>query len=100
LRQAVTLMGIPAAGLQITFTQQAAASLHGQHERELASVFRGVLRATFRIWLLMAAVVFVLRGRVLVGLKIDKPELEGRQNRRLLPFQSTAWDAQPERLQY
>jgi O-antigen/teichoic acid export membrane protein len=73
LLQAVTLMGIPAAGLQSTFTQQAAASLHGQHERQLASVFLGVLRATLFIWLLMVAVIFVFRGQIVAGLKIENP---------------------------
>ena len=73
LLQIVTLMGIPAAGLQTTFTQQAAASLDGQHERELAGVFRGVLRATFCIWLLLLGVIFVLRDRIVAGLKIDNP---------------------------
>lgn len=73
LLQAVTLIGIPAAGLQSTFTQQAAASLGDQHECELASVFRGVLRATFFIWLFMAMVIFGLREQIVHGLKIDNP---------------------------
>jgi len=73
LMQIVTLMGIPTAGLQTLFTQQTAASLGGEHERELAGAFRGVLRATWVVWLLMAAVIFALRDRIVAGLKIDNP---------------------------
>ena len=51
LLQVVALIGIPAVGLQGVFAQQAAASMHAEHERELAGVFRGVLRGTFFIWL-------------------------------------------------
>ena len=47
--------------------------MDGQHERELAGVFRGVLRATFCIWLLLLGVIFVLRDRIVAGLKIDNP---------------------------
>src|SRR6478609_8804412 len=41
LLQIISLMGIPAVGLQSVFAQQAAASLNPGHERELAGVFRG-----------------------------------------------------------
>jgi len=70
LLQVVAQMGIPAAGLQGIFAQQAAASLNPEHERELAGMVRGVLRGTFFIWLIMAAIVFALRDRVLTGLGI------------------------------
>lgn len=73
LLQMVTLMGIPAVGLQSVFAQQAAASLNPDHERELAGVFRGVMRATFFLWLLIAVVVFLFRHQILTALKIDNP---------------------------
>jgi len=73
LLQIVTLMGIPAMGLQSVFAQQAAASLNPDHERELASVFRGVMRATFFLWLLIVVVVFLFRHQILGALKIANP---------------------------
>ncbi|MFO1512343.1 MAG: hypothetical protein U1F83_05415 [Verrucomicrobiota bacterium] len=73
LLQIVTLMGIPAVGLQSVFAQQAAASLTPGHERELGGVFRGVLRATFFLWLLIAIVVFLFRHQILSALKIANP---------------------------
>src|SRR5437764_14525472 len=42
LLQIVTLMGIPAIGLQTVFAQQAAATLNEEHDRALAGVIRGV----------------------------------------------------------
>ncbi len=73
LIQIVSLMGIPAVGLQSVFAQQAAASMHPGHERELAGVFRGVLRGALILWLVMALVVFLLRNQILVLLKISNP---------------------------
>jgi O-antigen/teichoic acid export membrane protein len=73
LLQIVTLMGIPAIGLQTVFAQQAAAALTDEHERDLAGVLRGVLRAIFFIWLAMVLVVFFLRAQILAGLKIANP---------------------------
>src|SRR5438105_1833521 len=49
LLQIVTLMGIPAVGLQTVFAQQAAAALNQEHDRVLAGVLRGVLRGIFFI---------------------------------------------------
>jgi len=73
LLQVVSLMGIPAVGLQGVFMQQAAASLNPEHERELAGVLRGVLRGTFFLWLIMAAGVFLLRNQILHSLGISNP---------------------------
>jgi O-antigen/teichoic acid export membrane protein len=73
LLQVVTLMGIPAVGLQSVFAQQAAAALNETQEQQLAGVLRGVLRATFLIWLMMAGVVFLLRRQFLDSLKIENP---------------------------
>ena len=73
LLQIVTLMGIPAVGLQSVFAQQAATALTPGHERELGGVFRGVLRATFFLWLLIAGLVFLFRQQILSALKIANP---------------------------
>jgi O-antigen/teichoic acid export membrane protein len=73
LLQIVTLMGIPAVGLQTVFAQQAAAALTEEHDRALAGVLRGVLKAVFCIWLVMVVIVFFLRHQVLAGLKIANP---------------------------
>jgi O-antigen/teichoic acid export membrane protein len=66
-------MGIPGVGLQSVFAQQAAAALHEGHERELAGVFRRVLRAIFYIWLLMLAGFFFLRHQAIEHFKISNP---------------------------
>lgn len=73
LLQTVTLMSIPAVGLQSVFAQQAAASLATHHERQLAGTVRAVLRAGFFVWLLMALAVFVWRGDIMTALKINNP---------------------------
>ena len=73
LLQTIGLMGIPSAGLQGVFAQQAAASLTKEHEAELAGVFRGVARGTFFIWLAMVLVVFALRHQIIAGLGIANP---------------------------
>jgi O-antigen/teichoic acid export membrane protein len=73
LIQVITLMGIPGVGLQSVFAQQAAAALHEGHERELAGVFRGVLRVIFYIWLLMLAAFFFVRHQAIENFKISNP---------------------------
>jgi len=73
LLQIVSLIGIPAVGLQSVFAQQAAASLHPEHEKELTGVFRGVLRGMIVIWLIMAVVIFFFRNDILTALKITNP---------------------------
>ena len=73
LLQVVTLMGIPAIGVQTIFAQQAASAITEKHERELAGVFRGVLRGIFILWLIMAAILLVFRHQVLSGLKMTSP---------------------------
>ena len=73
LLQIVTLMGIPAVGLQGVFAQQAAGAMTPEHERDLAGVFRGVLRGTFFIWLLAAAAALIFQARILAALKISNP---------------------------
>ena len=71
LIQVVSLMGIPTVGLSGIFAQQAAGAMTPDHERALTGVFRGVLRGTFGIWLLMAALALVFRQPILEALKIS-----------------------------
>jgi len=73
LLQVISLMGIPAMGLQTIFAQQAAASLTHEDERKLAGAFRGLLRAVFLVWAGMAFLVFLMRKQVLGGLQISNP---------------------------
>ena len=73
LLQVVSLMGIPAVGLQSIFAQQAAGAMTPEHERELAGVFRGVLRGTFFIWLVMGAGALVFSTQICAALKISNP---------------------------
>ncbi len=73
LLQIVTMMGIPTVGLQYVFAQQGAAALTDEQERQLAGVLRKVLGATFILWLMMAAVVFVMRDQILSWLKVNNP---------------------------
>jgi O-antigen/teichoic acid export membrane protein len=73
LLQVVTLMSIPAGGLQPVIAQQQAAAVTEQQQRIVASEFRAVLKAIFFIWLAMAAVAGVFWRPALAGLKIQNP---------------------------
>jgi O-antigen/teichoic acid export membrane protein len=67
------LMSIPSAGLQIVFAQQTAAAVTDEQYRLLAKTVRATLRATFLIWLGMAAVGFVGWNHWIALLKIRNP---------------------------
>jgi O-antigen/teichoic acid export membrane protein len=69
--QAVNLMGIPGVGLQSTFAQEAAGAMTPEHERKLAGAFRGVLVATFFIWLAMVAAAVLYREPIQREMKIS-----------------------------
>jgi O-antigen/teichoic acid export membrane protein len=73
LLQIVSLIGIPAVGLQGVFAQQAAASMNPAHEKELAGVFRSVIRGMFFIWLILAVGVLIFHNDILAALKISNP---------------------------
>src|SRR5271170_3542501 len=73
LLQVVTLMGIPAGGLQPVIAQQQAAAITEQQQRVVASEFRAVWKAIFFIWLAMAVVAGVFWKQALAGLKISNP---------------------------
>jgi O-antigen/teichoic acid export membrane protein len=73
LLQIITLMGIPAVGLQSVFAQQAAGSFTPEHEQKLAGTFRAVLRGIFFLWLFMVVLVWWWRAEILAALKIANP---------------------------
>jgi O-antigen/teichoic acid export membrane protein len=71
------LMSIPSAGLQIVFAQQTAAAVTDEQYRLLARTVRATLRATFVIWLVMAAVALVGWSHWIALLKIKNPAALG-----------------------
>jgi len=71
------LMSIPSAGLQIVFAQQTAAAVTDEQTRLLAQTVRATLRATFLIWLAMAALAFAGWNHWIALLKITNPAALG-----------------------
>jgi O-antigen/teichoic acid export membrane protein len=71
------LMSIPSAGLQIVFAQQTASAVTEEQHRLLAQTVRATLRATFLIWLAMAAVAFAGWNHWIALLKITNPAALG-----------------------
>lgn len=73
LLRVLQLMGIPAAGLQTVFAQQAAGALDERQRRLLAATTRAVLAGIFGVWLLMVAVTFLGQKFWLAELKVTNP---------------------------
>ncbi len=73
LLQVISLMGIPAVGLQPVIAQQAAAAITDEQQLAgvVASEFRGIFRGIFYIWLAMVALVAIFWQQALAGLKIE-----------------------------
>ncbi len=71
LLQVISLMGIPAVGLQPVIAQQAAAAITEEQQRMVASEFCGVFRGIFLIWLAMLVLVAIFWHQALAGLKIE-----------------------------
>jgi hypothetical protein len=71
LLQVVSLMGIPAAGLQMVFAQQVASAISAEQRLTAVSTFRAVWRAIFFIWLAMAVIMVVYWKPALGSLKIS-----------------------------
>src|SRR5271169_5324847 len=67
LLQVVSLMSIPAIGLQTVFAQQAASAITEEQQHTLAKTFRSVLRAIFFIWLAMTVVVGIFWRQALAS---------------------------------
>jgi O-antigen/teichoic acid export membrane protein len=72
LLQVVSLMSIPAIGLQPVIAQQQAAAITEQQQRVVASEFRAVWKVIFFIWLAMAVIAGIFWQQTLAGLKIEK----------------------------
>jgi O-antigen/teichoic acid export membrane protein len=64
-------IGIPAAGLQTVFAQQAALAVDEAHERELKGSVRAVLLGATLLWLVLAGGVLLLQQQVLGALKLS-----------------------------
>ncbi|HEU5397503.1 MAG TPA: oligosaccharide flippase family protein [Verrucomicrobiae bacterium] len=73
LLQIVSLMGIPAMGLQPVIAAQAAAAVTEKQQQIVASEFRGVARAIFFMWLAMAVLAGIFWHQAIAGLKIQNP---------------------------
>jgi O-antigen/teichoic acid export membrane protein len=71
LIQVVNWMTIPALGLQMVFAQQTSAAISDARRRQLVGTTRAVLRATFCIWLAMAAVAVLNRNQLLAAFKLS-----------------------------
>ncbi len=67
------LMSFPAVGLQVIFTQQAAAALSETELRRVAAAARASLRGTFLLWAMMTIFVFIWHRTILTSLKISNP---------------------------
>jgi O-antigen/teichoic acid export membrane protein len=73
LLRVLLLMGIPAAGLQTVFAQQAAAALTEAQRKELAAATRAIVGVIALVWCGMAIVLGLGQGRWLASLKIVNP---------------------------
>lgn len=60
--QLLQWLAIPAVGLQMVFAQLAAAAVSDQQTRELHGAVRGVVKATFGLWVVFAIGVLFLGG--------------------------------------
>jgi O-antigen/teichoic acid export membrane protein len=66
-------LGIPAAGLQNVFAQQAAAALTEEKCRDLKQTTRAILRAGFILWIVTAACILLASREILSALRIAHP---------------------------
>jgi len=73
LMQMLAIMSIPACGLQSVIAQQQAAAITEEKQRIVASEFRGVLRALFFVWLVMASATAFFWKPAVAALKIQNP---------------------------
>lgn len=73
LLQVVTMMTIPAGGLQPVIAQQQSRAITEHQQRVVASEFRGVMQAMFYIWLVIALVTALFWKQAVAALKIQNP---------------------------
>jgi O-antigen/teichoic acid export membrane protein len=71
LLQVISLMSIPAVGLQPVIAQLQAGAVTAGQQRVVASEFRAVWRGIFFIWLAMAVMAGIFWQQALTGLKIE-----------------------------
>src|SRR5687767_332139 len=69
----LVVMGIPAAALQTVIAQQAAAATTDEKVRDLAATTRVVLKGTFIIWIVLAALMLFSTKPLSSLLKITNP---------------------------
>ena len=70
LLRCLIVLGIPTAGLQIVFAQQAAAAIDELHAQQLRRTARSVMAGLFVGWLGLAALVFLAQDSILAFLQI------------------------------
>jgi O-antigen/teichoic acid export membrane protein len=73
LLQVVTMMAIPAGGLQPVIAQQSAAAITEQQQRVVASEFRAVWKAIFFAWLASTVVAAACWPQIVAAMKIQNP---------------------------
>ena len=73
LLQILTLMMIPALGLQTVFAQQTAAAIEPGQRHDLAKSTRKILLLCLYVWLAIVGAVLLNQEAVLESLKIDQP---------------------------
>ncbi|MEO5804113.1 MAG: hypothetical protein ABIR24_11350, partial [Verrucomicrobiota bacterium] len=71
LLRCLIVLGIPTAGLQTVFAQQAAAAVTDPQVQQLRRTTRAVLTALFGVWAVMALAVFAGQNSLLNLLKIE-----------------------------
>ena len=73
LLQVLNQMAIPAAGLQLTFVQQAVAATSDEEHRRLTGAMRSLLGGTFVLWLVLAAAALFSSGFLMNKYQIVNP---------------------------
>jgi O-antigen/teichoic acid export membrane protein len=73
LLQVVTMMTIPAGGLQPVIAQQQARAITAEQQRVVASEFRGVMQAMFFIWLAIVLVTAIFWKQAVATLQLQNP---------------------------
>ena len=73
LIQLTNWMTIPALGLQMVFTQQAAGAVTELHRRQLVGTMKAVMLWTFCVWLAMAGLAVIYHNQWIAALKLTNP---------------------------
>ncbi len=73
LIQLTNWMTIPALGLQMVFTQQAAGAVTDLHRRQLVGTMKAVMLWTFCVWLAMVGLAVIYHNQWIAALKLTNP---------------------------